>query len=342
MNMLMPVNGYLTQSDMAKLKAEGVTVAVRDHDALPPEALEMGVPFAYAADEPDNAQRGEDGGFLPCLSPEEQAEEAAALRAKFNRPVFRNFGRGMVKPEWAGRGSCQGMTDDYYLASIASADVVAFDYYPVTSDEGRLERVAEGTRALGRYITLGGGGQTQWTIIEAAQNPDGVFASPDQIRSMVWMSITNGARGIVFFPWQVTMKGERVREDGSFAIPGLAAGLRSITGEVQALAPVIKGGAPVALEPISSAPISSAAFRKEDDLFIFAVSERADPAEVRFSLPFSGGGTAQVLGEASTIALTDTGLSDRIDGYGVRLYLIAGAYADANRVARVAASAEVI
>lgn len=324
-NMIVRVNGFTTKDDVERFNSLGMHMIGNDRDRLPLEQLGAAVPLYVGKDEPDNAQRQLDGSYGPCRTPEELAEESAFLRELGQgRPVFRNFGRGIVNPDWKGRGECAGMAADYYPEAIASADVVAFDYYPVMESEP-LSQVANGARNLAGYIAEAGGKQGQWGIIEASAIRGGVVPSPEQIRSMAWMQIINGARGLVFFPWEVNEKGARIREDASFANAETVAGLKRLTQEITALSPAIKSDRLAEFTKQTSLEISAMARQHDGAVHLFAVSEAAGEGEVTFTLPEVSAQSVEVLGENRVIAMTNNSFTDQFAPYEAHVYRISNA-----------------
>ncbi|WP_291136351.1 hypothetical protein [Erythrobacter sp.] len=320
MNMIVPANGYLTLEDIAHLRSLGMVVGGKANDRLPLSESGETLAFFVARDEPDNAQAREDGSWGPCLTAAELADESAELRRiGGGRPVLRNFGMGMVHPEWIGRGSCAGETDGYYPAAIASADIVSFDYYPVFRGEP-LEGVAQGARRLRSYIELGGGKQVQWGIIEISAIRGGAKPTPAQIRSMAWMHIANGAKGLIFFPWHVGEKGERIRDDAALADPAVVEGLKALTAEISQFAPILNSGDEIEPTVSSTHAVSALARRFEDDAYLVLVNENSNPADVSIALPGYESGNVVQLPENGAPARPASGFTDTLDSYEPRIY----------------------
>jgi hypothetical protein len=323
-NMIAPANGTLTRDTLAKLRKLDMVAGGSINDDVSLADSGNTLAFFVARDEPDNAQPTGEGGLGPCLTPQELAEETAKLKAMGGgRPVLRNFGRGMVDPAWEGRGECAGKSDSYYPAAIASADIVSFDHYPVANGTG-LEQVAVGARKLRSYIARGVGHQVQWGVIEVSAIKGGRAPTPAEVRSMAWMQIINGATGLIFFPWQVGEKGERIREDAVFADPAAVEGLAALTAEISALSPVIKGGARIAAKVDSSRPHSAMARKFGERTYVFVVNESPAPAEIAVSLEGLAGGVADVVGTDVTLAISGSTLTDRLGPYEPKIYRIAG------------------
>ena len=322
-NVFVGLNGDPTADDLARFARAGVYMIARPGPGFPRDAA-RGVLLAWLAkDEPDNAQRLPGGGFGPCIPAEDLVAAANAQRAADGMPIFQNFGRGVAVPDWKGRGSCAGDDADYYPQAVGAGDIDAFDVYPVASADGKLELVAQGTRNLKRWI--GRADTPQWSFIEAAPIFGGAVPTPAQVRAMAWMAITNGSRGIVLFPWQLTEAGKRLHEDGLFAYPALVAAVRDLGDELRTLAPVINAGAPLpgAAAHSDGGGLSMMARRWEGADYLFAVSESPRPLRADFTLPGVTGERATVLGEQRTVAVSGGRFTDTFAPYAVHLYTLA-------------------
>lgn len=324
-NMIAPVNGHLTLDIITQLRALGMVAGGKVSEAVPLDLSGETLAFFVAEDEPDNAKLGTDGLFGPCRTHDQLDEESARLRKLGgNRPIMRNFGRGMVDHSWVGRGECAGQGESYYSAAIASADIVSFDHYPVAHG-APLEQVAQGARRLRTYIEQAGGGQAQWGIIEVSAIFGERQPTPDEVRSMAWMQIINGARGLVFFPWQVGKKGERIREDALFLNPEAVSGLTALTAEITGHSAVIKAGEVATALVESVQPHSAIARIHDGDAYLFIVNESPQTAGVTFAVEGFEGESATVMGRAAPApALSGGRFADQLEGYEARIYRISG------------------
>lgn len=323
-NILTPVNGRLTLDNLTYLKSLGMFAGGKADDKVPLEASGKTLAFMVAEDEPDNAKRKADGTWGPCRSVEELDAEAVRLRqVGGGRPILRNFGRSMAEPFWKGRGQCFGLDEDYYPFAIASADIVAFDHYPVAAEKP-LEQVAEGARRLRSYIEQAGGGQAQWGIIEVSAILGGRHPTGAEMRTMAWMHIINGATGLVFFPWQVA-EGVRIREDALFADPAAVSGLRALTAEITGLAAVIKSTQAARVQVESKLPHSVMGRLDRGEAYVFIVNESPQAGAVTVSVAgFEGGSVAVVGNSAAAPSSSDKGFADKLEGYEVKIYRISG------------------
>lgn len=323
-NILTPVNGRLTLDNLTYLKSLDMFAGGKADDKVPLEASGKTLAFMVAEDEPDTAKRKDDGTWGPCRSVEELDAEAARLReVGGGRPILRNFSRAMADPFWKGRGQCFGLDEDYYPFAIASADIVAFDHYPVASEKP-LEQVAEGARRLRSYIEQAGGGQAQWGIIEVSAIVGGRYPTGAEMRTMAWMHIINGATGLIFFPWQVA-EGTRIREDALFGDPAAVTGLRALTQEISGLAGVIKSSQPAPVKVDSKLPHSVMGRLYRGDAYVFIVNESPEAGAIDISV--AGFKSASVVPAGATTGVptpSDKGFTDTLGGYEVKIYRISG------------------
>ena len=277
-------------------------------------------------DEPDNAQPlGKGKGYGPPISPEEVQEDYRKIRkADPSRPVFLNLGQGVAWDDWIGRGVRRNHPEDY-PEYVKGADIVSFDIYPVVHGDaavaGKLEMVARGVERLKRWS----GGRPVWNCIECTHigNPE-AKASPEQIRSEVWMSLIHGSEGIIYFVHQFE---PRFQEAGLLEDPVNLAAVTKINQEIRELAPVlnsptIEGG--VTVEPGNGeVPVAAMVKRFEGSTYIFAVAMRNESTGAVFQgkdLPRTG--EVEVLGEARAIPLEDGAFTDQFAGYEVHLYRV--------------------
>jgi hypothetical protein len=195
------------------------------------------------ADEPDNAQSDGQGGYGPCVAPEEIIQRYERMKAADpDRPVWLNLGQGVAWDEdrpYVGRGSDCARRWDHYPEYMKGADIVSFDIYPVTSPyehiQGDLTRVALG---LDRLRAWGGPDKIVWNVVETTHINSQVMPSPAQVRAEVWLSIVHGSMGIVYFAHEWV---PRFREPALLDYPEIREAVRTVNGEIADLAPVLNG-----------------------------------------------------------------------------------------------------
>ena len=153
-------------------------------------------------DEPDNAQSlGAGKGYGPPVLPDRIITDYRRLRAADpSRPVMLNLGQGVAWDNYIGRGVRRNHPEDY-PEYLKGCDIASFDIYPAVHDSpeiaGKLEFVAQGVERLVGWTR---GEKPVWNCIECTHisNPR-AKATPQQIRAEVWMALTRGSRGLIYF-----------------------------------------------------------------------------------------------------------------------------------------------
>ena len=270
-------------------------------------------------DEPDNAQPSALLGFGPCIPASGVARQSGTLKARDpTRPVMINFGQGVAYTGWIGRGSCTG-DEKYYDTAIKGVDILSFDIYPVASNipavQGKLEYVARGVDALARRATKE---QSVWSVIETTSIQSRRRATGAEVRAELWMSLIHGAKGIVYFVHEWT---DGFREDGIFRHEDVVEEVRRDNRLIQTLAPVLNSDNRPGLVAISSPSISAMVKEYGNALYVFAVAMDNKKSTVRFQTRVPNG-TAEVLEENRSLAMTNGSFEDSFAGYGVHLYRI--------------------
>ena len=326
-----------TSAQLATLKQAGMPVICEQNEIGLSDRYRDIIIGWLQQDEPDNAQPliGKVGmtrlGWGSPVSPAEMQERYRAMRLRDpSRPIFLNLGKGVAWDPWKGRGSRTGRPEDY-PQYVKAGDIVSFDIYPAAETDpalaGRLEVVAGGVKRLAAWA---GPDRTVWSTIGASRvkNPDGVV-NPEQIRSQVWMSIINGARGIVYFVHQFQ---PRFVEATWFESPDIAAAVRRINAEVQSLAkailsPASSDIASIALrdenrKPVPTANIAVTSRRQGCQLYVFAASLSNKPLRAGIHLR-QAPATLDVIGEDRRLPAQGNGFEDDFEPYAVHLYVSA-------------------
>jgi hypothetical protein len=277
-------------------------------------------------DEPDNAQPLPEGkGWGPPITPEKVLAHYRWIREQDpSRPVLLNLGQGVAWDNWHGRGVRTRHPEDYPEYAKA-ADILSFDIYPVThrSPEvrGRLWYVGQGVRRLRQWSDVD---KPVWSCIESThiQNPE-LKPTPQQTRSMVWMSLVHGARGLIYFSHQFK---PRFIEAGILADPEMSAEIRRINAQIMELAPVLNSQTLPDLAAASSSegvPIHLLNKKHRGEIYIFAINGRDLPTRGTIAVPeLKADATVTVLGEDRTITATGGKFSDDFASYEVHLYRI--------------------
>ncbi len=278
-------------------------------------------------DEPDNAQPDGQGGYGPCIDPEEVISRYREMKANdASRPVLLNLGQGVAwdydRP-YVGRGSACSRRWDQYLDYVQAADIVSFDIYPVTSPyehiRDQLWLVARGVERLREWT---GDGKIVWNVIETTHVKSESMPTPEQVRAEVWMSLIHGSMGIVYFAheWE-----PQFREAALLHYPSMRTAVARINAEIMELAPVLNRQEAVGAVSVESSsaeiPIGAMAKVHEGWLYVFCVAMRdgETDATVVPAIPVAAD-PVEVIGEDRTIGHGAAGFRDSFDGYDVHLY----------------------
>ena len=273
------------------------------------------------SDEPDNAQpigMGLYGNCIPATQVVRRSREMKALDS--TRPVLINFGQGVANEFWKGRGPCNG-DQKYYDVAAQDADILSFDIYPVGSStpqvKGKLEYVARGVTDL---VGHAASGQAIWALLETTALDPAVRPLRAQVRAEVWMALTHGAKGIVYFVHEFK---PRLREDAIFRYPDIVDEVTIINRLIRSLAPVLN--APNASRKVtvqSPVPIATMLKQHEQALYLFAVAMRNAASRPQFAIEGLDDTQADVLGELRSATIRNGVLEDDFASYGVHLYKI--------------------
>ena len=276
-------------------------------------------------DEPDNAQARRDGGegWGPPILPSVIQQNYEKIRAADpTRPVFLNLGQGVAWDNYIGRGVRRNHPEDY-PEYLKGCDIASFDIYPVVHDHkdiaGKLEYVAKGVQRLREWTR---GEKPVWNCIECTQisNPN-KKASPEQIRSEVWMSIIHGSRGIIYFVHQFkpTFVEAALLED-----PENLKAITAINAQVKELAPVINTPSlrtSIFVGSDENVPIATTARRFKNSTYLFTVAMENNPSTATFKMPeIPKRGTVEVIGESRSIEISNAAFTDKFKPYEVHLY----------------------
>lgn len=280
-------------------------------------------------DEPDNAQRRANlPGYGSPVPPSRVIEDYHAMRAKDpTRPVLLGLGQGVAWDGWWGRGARSHHPEDY-AEYVKGGDIIAFDIYPVTHPSpevaGKLEFVARGVARLRQWAK---DGQAVWSDIGATRisNPD-VKPTPEQVRAEVWMSLIQGARGIIYFVHQFK---PRFIEAALFEDPDVLAEVTRINAQIRDLAPVLNSRTIDGEVKVNSAdpavPVAAMVKRYGGHTYVFAVGMAAGRTRASFR-DRSGAiaGKVTVIGEDRAIEPEAGGFADDFGPYALHLYRYSG------------------
>ncbi len=272
-------------------------------------------------DEPDNAQPLPLVGYGTCTAAAEVARRSQEMKIiDPTRPVMINFGQGVANEFWRGRGSCNG-DQHYYDSAMRGADIVSFDIYPVGSKtpqvKGKLEYVARGVTNLVKRAT---DRQSVWTAIETTALDPNRRPTAAEVRAEVWMALTHGAMGIVYFVHEFK---PHFREDAIFRYPEIVAEVTETNRLIKSLAPVLRSPTiSDAIEVHTTGEIATMVKVFENTTYIFAVAMQNSPSIVRIKVRDGLKASASLIGEGRSLAIAEGSFEDEFEGYGVHLYRI--------------------
>ena len=265
-------------------------------------------------DQPDDAQLDAQGDYQPCVDPSAViARYQAFTTTDATRPVQLQLGRGLVDPNWEGRGACAGQSD-MYADYVRGGDMLAAVLYPI--NEGYpLAWIAQGVETLS---TLSEYRKPVVAVIEASHFVAAMpRPSPAQIRSEVWLALVHGAAGIEYYCHALPQTATDCLDDLT-----TRDGLRAINQEVTSLAPVLNTQAVANGVTVSaSTPIATRLARRGGLSYLFAVGASSSQS-VTFTLRGFASASVEVIGEQRTIVASRGVFSDNFAAYAVHLYRI--------------------
>lgn len=276
-------------------------------------------------DEPDNAQSlGRGKGYGPPILPETIVRNYEKMRAADpSRPVLLNLGQGVAYDNYIGRGVRRNHMEDY-PEYVKGCDIASFDIYPVVHEKpevaGKLEFVARGVERLRQWTR---GEKVVWNCIECTHigNPE-KKATPQQVRSEVWMSLIHGSRGLIYFVHQFQ---PTEREAALLDDPEMLAAVTAINRQIRTLAPVLNSRTLADAVTVQSSradvPIAHLVKRHNGATYLFAAAMRNESTRATFKIHASSKApTAQVLEESRSIPIRNGEFADDFQPYEVHLY----------------------
>lgn len=321
-----------TEAQLTALKGAGMPVICDQNRVGLAHRDDPTIAAWMHGDEPDNAQPITDPktgkkGWGPCVPPRRIVADYEEIRAKDpSRPVILNLGQGVANDQWKGRGA--GAHLDDYKEYVRGADIVSFDVYPVAGinrPDGAdfLWYVAKG---VDRLVTWTGGKKPIWSVIECTHINDPQHkATPKQVRAEVWMALTHGATGLVYFVHEFK---PRFKEAALLDDPAMLAAVTEINRQIQGLARILNGptieGAATVESSKSDVPIASMVKRSEGATYLFAVGMRNAPARATITVEgLPAGAKVEVLGEDRSIEVRGRTFEDDFAPYDVHIYRVA-------------------
>ena len=316
-----------TEEQLATLRAAGMQVICSQNDVGLRHIDDDLIIGWMHGDEPDNAQSLPDGsGYGPPILPQVIIDDYQKLKERDpSRPILLNLGQGVAWDEYVGRGVRTNHPEDY-LEYIKGSDVVSFDIYPAASTRpqtsGKLWLVAHGVQ---RLVEWSRPDQPVWNCIECSRIRDVDHkATPHQVKAEVWMSLTHGSMGLVYFvhEWAPKFNEHALLDD-----PEMLAAVTDINNQIHTLAPVLNS--PTITEGIDvvssdpEVPVATMLKQYDDATYLFAVAMRDGQTTATFTLPdLPDTATAEVLEEGRTLSVADGKFTDDFQPYEVHLYKI--------------------
>lgn len=198
-----------------------------------------------------------------------------------------------------------------------TADVLGLDPYPIVKPgENHLAMVGDWTR-IGHDAVMGA--RPLWMVIQYFPvTRQGGWPSRDDLRTMSWMAIVEGAKGL--FYWSFGVKGLAWVKDPKEKLERWQ-DLVAVTKEIKALEPVLLApDAPVVRE--APAPIRVLGKKMPDGTrYLFAYNTTAKETPVRLTLTEAAREVAAIGGGAAG-KLDGSTLSDTFGPYQVKRYTI--------------------
>jgi hypothetical protein len=174
-----------------------------------------------------------------------------------------------------------------------------------------------------RLVKWTGGKKVVWNCIECTRiNNPKKKATPDQVRSEVWMSIIHGAMGLIYFvhEWK-----PRFNESALLSDPEMLTAVKNINARIASLAavlnsPTVEKGARVSSD---GNPVAVMVKNHGGAIYLFACAMRDSGADATFTLSgLKGAREVEVLDEDRHINCAGGVFRDRFRAYDVHLYRI--------------------
>src|SRR5436190_20117342 len=316
-----------TEEQLATLEKAGLRLICHQNEVGLRHRDDSAIIGWMHGDEPDNAQSlGNGKGYGPPILPEKIVSDFKRIRAADpSRPVLLNLGQGVAFDNYIGRGVRRNHPEDY-PEYIKGCDIACFDIYPVVHDNaavaGKLEFVAQGVERLSQWSRRE---KIVWNCIECTHIGNAEKkASPQQVRSEVWMSLIHGSRGLIYFVHQFK---PTEREAALLDDPEMLEAVTAINRQIHALAAVLNSASITNAVTVESSradvPIAHMVKRHGGATYLFAAAMRNQATTAIFKLQTaSKAQNARVLDESRTMPIQNRQFTDVFEPYAVHLYQI--------------------
>jgi len=262
----------------------------------------------------------------PRYFPDEVMKKYREIRAADpSRPVLMTLTAGFMKIDTRHPEDIKTLYPQY----IAATDVVGFDFYPIYG-YNKPEWITRPGEGVAELCKLAGPTKPVYAFIETSKGSRWITYSkqhdvlPKHTRAAVWMSIVEGATGIIYFThaWRPKFTEFAPTKE-------MQAELTRLNGQITRLTePILAPPAKVKIEMATSddVPCHFKATRSGEALWIFAqnidVKERGATATFRIK-GLAAGTTVEVVDEDRTIRAGDGEFSDSFDALAEHIYRIA-------------------
>jgi len=206
----------------------------------------------------------------------------------------------------------------WYHQYVKGANWITSDLYPVNNGQGNDLGVIGREVAQLRQLA---GSKPVFVFIESgaydARNP---VITPGQFRGEVWEAIIHGARGIFYFPVQVT---PHFKYD--VTPPAVAAEMTRQDATITKLAGVLQGTInPPSLGAVAPPPLQ-VAWRSSSGhsyFFVLNLSPQAADHQIIALRGTGSAASATVYGENRTVQISDGTITDNFGPYAVHIYQV--------------------
>ena len=315
-----------TESQLAALSAAGMKL-ICAQNATARKHLDDPVIIGWMhGDEPDNAQSlGDSKGYGPPIPASTIIEDYLKIRtADPSRPVMLNLGQGVAWDGYYGRGVRTNHPEDY-PEYIRGCDLVSFDIYPVAHSHPQVSsNLWYVGRGVERLVKWAAGQKVVWNCIECTRIQSQQKATPNQVRSEVWMSLILGSMGLIYFvhEWQPKFDEAALLHD-----PEMLRAVAAINLQITLLAPVLNSPTVSDAVTVSSSdpqvPVAAMLKRHEGASYLFAVAMRSGDTTATFTLKgLAGEKKVEVLGEERSLSAPGGAFSDGFKSWAVHCYRI--------------------
>ena len=184
---------------------------------------------------------------------------------------------------------------------------------------GRALEVCGGTKPVWPIIQMTGAGYATDTRLDPRGN--GRPPTPAEYRCMAYLSLARGAAGVFSFAYRVPP----ARNQREFLIsrdaPDLWQAVGQTNRELQALAPVLLEGEPVAVQA-DRGDVALRGYRYKDAFYVLAANPLARPATFAFQVPGMTTNQLEVAFDTRKVCGASAGqFADQIEPLGVRVYM---------------------